>query len=67
MIIEDENQQDRMAKWGSERYKIAFRDYVLDFIEWSLKMKMKNEISKVEKLKSENQKTITSQKCSKKL
>ena len=48
-----------MAKWGSERYKIAFRDYVPDLIEWSLK-KIENEICKVEKLKSENQKNYKS-------
>ena len=36
-------------------------------IEWSLKMKIKNEISKVEKLKSENQKKIISQKMFEKI
>ena len=45
-----------MAKWGSERYKIAFRDYVLDFIEWSLKKKTKMNLEsrKVEVGKSKN-------------
>ena len=58
--LKSENQkQDRMAKWGSERYKIVFRDYVSDLIEWSLK-KIENEICKVEKLKSENQKNYKS-------
>ena len=53
-----ENQkQVRMAKWGSERYKYAFRVYVSDLIEWSLKTKTKNEICKVKNLKWENHKT----------
>ena len=53
----EKKKQDRMAKWGSERYKIAFRDYVSDLIEWSL-TKIENEICKVEKLRSENQKKL---------
>ena len=66
--LKSENQkQDRMAKWGSERYKIAFRVYVSDLIVWSLNMKIKNEICKVKKLKSENHKKIISQKCSENL
>ena len=56
-----------MAKWGSERYKNAFRVYVSDLIEWSLKMKIKNEICKVKRLKSENQKKILSQKMFEKI